>query len=619
MPKCFGGTCYGCLIDSDCTTSSGKIDTPVCQNNVCSGCSSDSQCSGSTPYCSYNGSCVSCKSNADCKESTRPICSSGGICSTCSKFNTCPNSLKCVPTGACVASVHQCTVSSDCSGNTPICMNRVCVGCTKIGTTTNTCAGLVNKYCISTGQCGQCTNLPNAPNTGCKPTSTTPICNSNYVCSACSSDNDCKRVVGAAGTYCATSGINSGKCVACTSSSQCANSSPICSASLNICLKCFADSDCISRSASLKKCISGSCQGCLNNSDCTPTSLGTTATSTTPICDTVSASIPTCRACSLDSDCSGFKNMPYCNAGTGQCVACNTNTNAGCSGATPICDSITYTCRSCTPNDCTTYDFTVCATQGSNQGTCVECETSSDCSPTSNKPICIANKCVACTQDTDCTSHSISSGSQALKYCTTFAGSSKGSCVQCFASTQCHSDSPQTPICNANQCFSCSQTNPCPDYAPNCYTSLDDSNLQGSCFQCATSSECFTNTGLTTSKTPICSATGTCIGCNSTNDCSVISLASSCKVIDTNTTGPQCVQCNYDNDCSSSLYSISTAPFCFNNTCVNSTTAAIPYAVNMQFKLAWKPTYADTTSDDYKALVANYIAFVNIIYKIMYD
>ncbi len=569
MPKCFSGSCFGCLTNSDCTSIS---TTPVCQNNVCAGCSSDSQCTGSTPYCGLSGACVSCKSNTDCKESTRPICTLEGVCSACSApKNTCPNSLKCVPTGACV----ECAVSStDCSGNTPICLNSVCVGCSIVGSS-STCAGLtVNSmtlaYCISkTGACVECTNATAngaAANSGCKATSATPICSSSNVCSACLSDKDCAGVNGAAGLFCDTNlDLNQGKCVACASSNHCTSeTAPICStalATLSTCVACTADTDCTSKSEALKKCnsLNGSCQVCLANSDCTSSS-GITATSKTPICDKTSSTFK-CRGCTLDSDCSGFSSStPYCNSGTGQCVQClPSHQNSQCTSVTaPICDSTSFTCRGCNTSvsisECTLSGLSVCASTGA----CVNCvTTSTDCSSNPLKPICVSNTCSACSKSSDC---SVSNGFTLFpKYlCDTVSGDArKGACVNCVANNDCDSKST-LPICTDYACIGCEQDSNCTNLAGTngAYCAVTGAQ-KGACVACNTN----TNAGCA-GATPICdSKTYTCRACT-TNDCTTPGL-NVCATFGSNK--GMCVECEASSDCSPT----SNTPICtLNNKCV---------------------------------------------------
>jgi hypothetical protein len=469
-------------------------------NGYCAECALSSSCSGTKPIC-QNNACIACAFNSDCsgKDATKPKCKSDGSCQVC-------------------------LADADCSGGTAYCRldTNTCVAC------------LLNSHCTAT--------------------SATPIC-SAYVCSACTTDVSCSGVTGAAGSYCATSGSNSGKCVQCTADSQCSGTTPICSS--NVCSACASNSACSTKNSAIPKCKSdGSCQVCLANADCT--------VSGSPICD---SSSNTCRACNSDTDCSGATSK--CNTVSGNCVACYPGgQNAACTTATsPICSSTSFTCVACdssnacsSPNICVT---SLSIISNSNTGACVTCTQNSHCSGTT--PICVANSCAACTTDAMCTgsgnsANAVVSGLISLAYCQTATGTNKGSCVQCTVHSHC---SGLTPLCINFQCSKCA-VSLCSQLAtPNlvCATNTATTSTLGSCFTCSPTN-CLANTGPTT---PVCSA-GACVPCSLSNTCAAYTSTPVCS--DAN--DGKCVQCNLATqatDCQYSTTPTTTTPICVSHTC----------------------------------------------------
>ena len=231
----------------------------------------------------------------------------------------------------------------------------------------------------------------------------------------------------------------SGKCVACTSDSQCTTAAaPICDKTKNACVACATDLQCQTKSTGLPACrADGQCVQCTAGAaaavctgatpacdtatnTCVQCTSGANCSGTTPICGTAEK----CQACALDTECSALNDparaacattgacvqctatnatkctgtTSVCNTTTNACVECLTN--ATCAGAKPICATATNTCRGCAgAADCAAFaGRTACATTGS----CVQCTDNTTCAGTT--PICgtSTNTCRKCSVDSEC-------------------------------------------------------------------------------------------------------------------------------------------------------------------------------------------------------------------------
>lgn len=106
--------------------------------------------------------------------------------------------------------------------------------------------------------------------------------------------------------------------------------------------------------------------------------------------------------CGVSADCAG--DLPICDQARGKCVACLTDDQCKGSAAKAFCVANTCSgCRDRPTGACRMRDAKtpVCGPAGM----CLECVVSSDCGET-GRPICEANKCVACTADAQCVAKS---------------------------------------------------------------------------------------------------------------------------------------------------------------------------------------------------------------------
>lgn len=162
------------------------------------------------------------------------------------------------------------------------------------------------------------------------------------------------------------------------------------------CLECTIDSDCAG-----EWCDDGVCKPCDSNAHCGPSCTNCIATG-----DVCNATSTACVDCNIDGDCASGN---WCNANV--CTSCTTTDHCGvaciaCPSTQPNCEG--FQCR-CTTTSCGPYN--VCA-----GGSCAFCNTNSacgtNCAPCQGAtPHCLVegttSACVACTNDTHCTSPNI--------------------------------------------------------------------------------------------------------------------------------------------------------------------------------------------------------------------
>ena len=237
MCKESAATCVECLENGNCPAS-----RPACNlaTNICVGCMLDNYCSAPTPACNLaTDTCVGCMSNANCSSPT-PACNTGSnLCVQCTKDTYCSGATPAcnTTTNTCV----ECTGNANCTGATSLC-----------DTAKNTCV-----ECLSSNDC-------KSP--------TASLCSSG-TCSPCASNSDCSHLTGkgickttslldgdAGIDASADAGASEGECVQCTvedespcNGKSCNPATNTCTTttknSIDVCLSCVADSECIDNSA----------------------------------------------------------------------------------------------------------------------------------------------------------------------------------------------------------------------------------------------------------------------------------------------------------------------------------------------------------------------------------
>ncbi len=185
-----------------------------------------------------------------------------------------------------------------------------------------------------------------------------------------------------------------------------------------------------------------------------------------------------------------------------RCVPCMANPDC-VNPASPICD---FPRRTCTPCLDTTVGGTDPGCGGATPAcrpgvinTCVECTTNADCG--GGRPVCSANRCVPCINDSP--PGSTDSG------CATAAPACEGAgvgarCRECIISSDCRDASE--PICSSRTCVPCIDDRPPGMTDSGCPSALPFCDVAGGrvCRECATSADC--------EGTDLCSS-NTCVPC----------------------------------------------------------------------------------------------------------
>jgi hypothetical protein len=222
-------------------------------------CDDNSECSPNTPQCNPQGQCISCTSDAACKD-RGPLAH-------------CEMSRDSEQRGRCVA----CLDDGDCddSDDGDYCLNNECVPCES----DTDCTDLTKPECGADGQCTGCTSddacdgrdgfeacvTAAGPKRGhcvacigdddCTSTDA-PECKSDNTCGACTSDDACDGRNGAEHCNLRTGAETFGKCVECTGATEdddcdgksCKQTTGECTeveiGDLNPCEACEADSQC---------------------------------------------------------------------------------------------------------------------------------------------------------------------------------------------------------------------------------------------------------------------------------------------------------------------------------------------------------------------------------------
>jgi hypothetical protein len=489
--ECVANKCVACDPSKTSAGCSGK--TPVCDPTTltCKACSTSSDCGGSL-VCTSSGSCGGCRTSAtDCAAPTTPICDSTTTeCRGCSSDQECQSELGlayCVDNARC--SPCQPTTEQGCTDPAkPDCRaaangNLACQACV----TDDHCKNLTaTPVCdASTGKCVECTS-----DTDCGGNANKPLCVDN-ICVACNTSS----ILSTADARCAAKGA--GACVQSgTEQGQCGNCNPTNHAG------CTSDQLCCERGG-VATCVATSASEC--------TACGVT-------CNPTLSNTCTARACGCGASgpCSGQGTSLFCTGTPGSCVACLADTDCK-SAAAPLCES--NQCVACdgvanANSRCQAKQAGACASAGALKGRCAACDPkdgtgctgSTQCDPGTAT-------CVGCVDDSGC------SGTN--DKCDT----STHTCVDCTAAGGC-ADTPATPICDV---------------------------LNNTCKQCTVDAECKAGAG---TAGPLCTGTGTCVAdatCSGNGDCTD-GIHSLCLDVSGNGSDFRCRECDPSNNdgCSSS-------------------------------------------------------------------
>lgn len=233
-----------------CSCSAAK---PVCipASGTCVQCTADSQCSAGT-YCQTSpasplvNTCVQCRQERDCTGGKHCLVETGQ-CVACLNANHCAG----LPsTSACDEVTHQC---------------RAC-------TADAECSNIPGRAVCQAGTCVQCAGSKRAACGEDRPACST----TSFMCETCKADSDCSRF----NKVCDEA---SAKCVECTVDSEaarcgmrsCNPATFTCTqtnrGSVDVCLPCLADSECVSNHRCIALTFGGASQGgfCLRQESAT--------------------------------------------------------------------------------------------------------------------------------------------------------------------------------------------------------------------------------------------------------------------------------------------------------------------------------------------------------------
>ncbi|MCC6621171.1 MAG: tandem-95 repeat protein [Deltaproteobacteria bacterium] len=475
-------TCVPCVddqsyptVDTGCTTPLPICDelrtTPTCiecQNNVGPG-ATDVGCSSLTPACLVDGGTNDCKECLDTLD-----CHNGEVCDlkvgSATRY-TCVPCLDNEPAGSidpgCQATINacddttatpkcvDCEVNDDCTtASLPSCDVDVktCFPCTdtaELAAIDDGCNAL-DPICDERRQTRVCTECIDdqpaggADDLGC--TTAEPACNESAVggptCVECLVDQDCNS-----GFVCNTSNT----CVPCYDSAAGAGQDRGCTVDVTepICDVALTPDTCVE---------------CVNNR--APGLTDTGCTEAKPSCDTtVDPFDPVCVQCLTDADCRG---TGVCDLVTRACVPCLDNLDPGF--VDQGCSSITNACHEVTP---------------ASGNSCVDCETTPDCSVAGDVCDEDAFKCYPCLDDQD--GAAVDTGCEtALPLCN--EGTSPRTCSECF-----DTDGPGVVDdgCNTAE--------------PACKTTA---NGNGTCVECIVDDDCQGD--------EVCNPNNVCVPCENT-------------------------------------------------------------------------------------------------------
>ncbi len=357
------GRCVECLDDSHCLGNPGALGNRCDrERNFCI-CDSDADCAGNHrgAHCELANQMCVCRGDSECRPPL-PLCVGTDVKTcrpACLSDKDCGNFPKCdLATGRCLA----CQVEADCQNN------------------------LLNRHCeVSTGRCLACTKDSHCP-------AGFPYCSSGN-CVECKQSAHC--VLSPKGTLC-----NKGSC-GCAGSGSCQSVAALGAICLtkpaSFRCGCGRSEDCSGKALGPVCLAAYHWCGCLSDAQCglkpSTTCIFPSDTADYRQCQPPCSSDPECLArlhagvnaglkkcvtgrcvvCSEDSDCKNDPSHPRCHKELGRCVSCTQNEH--CGGLAPICD--------------------VAA------GRCVECKVAADCAGHPNGPVCTAGRC-GCALAADC-------------------------------------------------------------------------------------------------------------------------------------------------------------------------------------------------------------------------
>ena len=362
-------------------------------------------------------------------------------------------------------------------------------------------------------------------------------------------------------------------------------------------LPCKVDVDCKDPIKPRCDAAAGECVECVTTEHCKDSPEGT-------LCEEKEC---TCKAA---VDCNG--DYPWgnkCRTSTGDTSRCGCDVDGDCGGNAngPKCAATYNKCTCETDGDCTKAPYTKCAkpySYASYMHCQKPCATDADCASKGTLKACDNGTCVACLDDSHCTSSYSAHCDAAKKECVEckndshcsgskpFCDVANAECVECKANPDCGA-SQDGSLCDngscgckvdaeckgasawGNKCVNsygrcgCDADGNCGGNAngPKCYTSLSKCTCEtdGQCTKapytkcakpssyssymhcqkaCAADADCADKSGLNICKV----ATGKCVQCKGDADCKS-SYSKYCMVA-TNT----CVECKADADCTSKSY-----------------------------------------------------------------
>ena len=302
----------------------------------------------------------------------------------------------------------------------------LCVGCiSSADCPAGSVCDVTNNACVQ-GQCASAADCDDGD-----PCTNNPCDAATHTCGPTSA------VVCPSGEVCAPSGQNAGTCVECNSSADC--SAGVCDVTSNTCVACVSAADCDDGDS----CTNNPCNTATHT--CGPTSAVVCPSG--KVCAPSGQNAGTCVECNSSADCSAG----VCDVTSNTCVACVSAADCddGDSCTNNPCNTATHTCGLISDIVCPSGK--VCAPSGQNAGTCVECNSSADCSA----GVCdvTSNTCVACVSAADCddgdpctnnpcntATHTCGLISDVLcpsgRFCAP-SGQNVGRCVQCLTNADC--------------------------------------------------------------------------------------------------------------------------------------------------------------------------------------
>ena len=234
---CFIALSFGCRTDADCGCG-GECDTSHPDDNLWDCTTLGDTCTGFEPYCSpYEHRCVQCNQHSECSGNT-PQC----IQNECKECST----------------DRDCASNSDCNAE---CLDYSCQFNNRLN-----CLGTGQRCLIGSAICVDCISDFDCTND-------TPFCDRfNRICRGCESDTECKSDNNC-GAFCnSTSGLcetpdtsEKRTIVDCTLTPE----TGLCNPDTSECVGCVTDSDCLGN-VFLRKCNTerGQCHQCNLHSEC---------------------------------------------------------------------------------------------------------------------------------------------------------------------------------------------------------------------------------------------------------------------------------------------------------------------------------------------------------------